>query len=522
MSKQTDKPKIRCAIYTRKSTGENLDMDFNTLDAQREACELYIRSQANQGWSVVEDHYDDGGFTGANMDRPALQRLMDDIETGKVNCVVVYKVDRLSRSLLDFARLIELFDTKGVSFVSTTQQFNTSQSLGRLVLNILLSFAQFEREMISERTRDKMSAARRRGKWIGGPPVLGYRVDRDRRRLEVIPEEAEQVRVIFKLYLRLRSISAVARQLDQMGWHTKQYVTKNGRKSGGNRWKSSTVHRLLRNKIYIGKVTYKDKVYNGEQEAIVEDDVFDKVQNLLALKACGRGKRKGRNPEYILTGLLKCRCGESMTTSSGRSRNGNDYRYYTCRKRIAKGKEACDHPRIAAAEIEPIILDRVRHICSDEALRKNITTRLDKGKTAIAEELGQQRGQIQTRIDTLNREARSLLDVIKKSGGKGSRTITNRLGELEVEMDSLRQEAGRIDDQLRGLSENAGRVATAIDLLDSFDDLWDALIPEERVDLLHLLIDHIDVDEPRGKLEIHFHDLAAPFPEIQENQEVRP
>ena len=516
MSKNTDTPQIRCAIYTRKSTGENLDMDFNTLDAQREACELYIRSQESQGWSVVEDHYDDGGFTGANMERPALQRLMDDIESGKVNCVVVYKVDRLSRSLLDFARLIELFDSKGVSFVSTTQQFNTSQSLGRLVLNILLSFAQFEREMISERTRDKMSAARRKGKWIGGPPVLGYRVDRERRRLEVIPEEADQVRVIFKLYLKMRSISAVAKQLDQMNWRTKQFTTKDGRETGGNSWKTNAVHRLLRNKIYIGKVTYKDEVYEGEQEAIVDGDVFDKVQNLLTAKTCGRGERNGRNPEYILTGLLRCRCGESMTTSTGRSRNGNDYRYYVCRNRIAKGPKACDHPRVASAEVEPLILERVRDICADESLRDEISLRLDKGKSTMAEELGQQRVQVQTRIDTLNREARSLLNVIKKSGGKGSRTITERLGELESEMDKFRQEAGRLDDQIRGLTESVGRVATAIELLDSFDDLWDVLIPEERVELLRLLIDHIDVDEPAGKLDLHLHDLAAPFPPIQD------
>ena len=191
MGRKSNKPKrVRCAIYTRKSTSENLDMDFNTLDAQREAAELFIRSQASEGWVVLPDRYDDGGFTGANMERPGLQRLIEDIDAGKVDCVVVYKVDRLSRSLLDFARLIELFDDKGISFVSTTQQFNTATSLGRLVLNILLSFAQFEREMISERTRDKMGAARRKGKWVGGPPVLGYDVDRERRRLVVRPSRS--------------------------------------------------------------------------------------------------------------------------------------------------------------------------------------------------------------------------------------------------------------------------------------------------------------------------------------------
>ena len=306
--------KLRCAIYTRKSTTENLDMDFNTLDAQREAAELFIRSQ---GWIIRPDRYDDGGFSGANIERPALKRLLKDIEDGKVDCVVVYKVDRLSRSLLDFARLVELFDEKGVSFVSTTQQFNTAQSLGRLVLNILLSFAQFEREMISERTRDKIGAARRRGKWTGGPPMLGYRVDRERRRLEVVPEEAERVRVIFQLYLRLRSVGSVTEKLRALGWKKKTFTTKDGRESGGGDWDENAVHRLLKNPLYIGKVVYNGEVFDGEHEAIVEVETFERVQKLLAAKACGRGPRRGRNPEYLLAGLIHCpRCGVALVGSS--------------------------------------------------------------------------------------------------------------------------------------------------------------------------------------------------------------
>jgi prefoldin subunit 5 len=205
-----------------------------------------------------------------------------------------------------------------------------------------------------------------------------------------------------------------------------------------------------------------------------------------------------------------------MYAAKGRSHTGVDYRYYVCKNRFHDGKEGCDHPRIAATEIEPIIVDRVRQICHDEALRADVAARLDKGKTVLAEELGIERAKVQNRIDTLNREARTLLQVIKESGSKGSRTVTERLGELETEIDTLRQNAGRLDEQLRGLSESVGRVATAINLLDSFDDLWEALIPEERVDLLALLIDRIEVDEPAGKLELRLHDLAAPFPPLDD------
>ena len=223
---------VRCAIYTRKSTEEGLEQDFNTLDAQREASEAFIKSQTQEGWQALTDRYDDGGFTGANMDRPALQRLLEDIKGGRVNCVVVYKVDRLTRSLMDFAKIVEVLDKYGVSFVSVTQQFNTTSSLGRLTLHILLSFAQFEREMIAERTRDKMSAARRKGKWVGGVPVLGYDVSPKGGSLVVNEGEAERVRAIFDMYLEYGSLMPVIKELDHRGWALKAWTTRRGTRSG--------------------------------------------------------------------------------------------------------------------------------------------------------------------------------------------------------------------------------------------------------------------------------------------------
>jgi site-specific DNA recombinase len=271
----------RCAIYTRKSTEEGLGQSFNSLDAQREAAEAYIASQRQQGWVLLPEGYDDGGFSGASMERPALQRLLQEVRAGRIHCIVVYKVDRLSRSLLHFARLMEIFDAHGTSFVSVTQQFNTTTSLGRLTLNILLSFAQFEREMIAERTRDKMSAARRKGKWAGGIPVLGYDVDPQGGRLLVNPGEAEQVRATFDLYVELGSLLRLLEELRKRRWTTKQWTTRNGRQRPGQAFTRNILVRLLTNILYTGKVRHKGAVYQGEHAAIVEPPTWELVNERL-------------------------------------------------------------------------------------------------------------------------------------------------------------------------------------------------------------------------------------------------
>jgi site-specific DNA recombinase len=271
----------RCAIYTRKSTEEGLDQEFNSLDAQREAAEAYILSQRGEGLIALPERYDDGGFSGGNLERPALQRLLADIRASAVDCVVVYKVDRLSRSLIDFARIIEVLDNCRVSFVSVTQQFNTTNSLGRLTLNILLSFAQFEREIIGERTRDKMSASRRKGKWTGGHPVLGYDIDPRGGRLILNADEAHRVRAIFKLYLDYNAMLPVVREIDRRGWHTKQWVTKRGGTQGGKPFTKGRLYRLLTNLIYTGNVEFKGQVYDGEHEAILEAETWESVQQIL-------------------------------------------------------------------------------------------------------------------------------------------------------------------------------------------------------------------------------------------------
>src|SRR6266404_1889779 len=263
----------RCAIYTRKSTEHNLDLEFNSLDAQREACEAYIKSQAHEGWRLIPDHFDDGGLSGASLNRPSLQRLLDDVRDGKIDIILVYKVDRLTRSLADFAKLVELFDQHGVSFVSITQSFNTTTSMGRLTLNVLLSFAQFEREVIGERVRDKIAASKRKGIWVGGPVPLGYASIN--KRLVVVPDEAKIVRTIFRRYLELGSVRALIQDLDRRGIRTKRRAGTNGRATGGIRFGVGPLAHLLRNRFYVGEVVYRGKVHPGEHEPIVDPALFE-------------------------------------------------------------------------------------------------------------------------------------------------------------------------------------------------------------------------------------------------------
>ena len=268
---------VRCAIYARKSTEEGLSQPFNSLDAQRESAEAYIWSQRHMGWTALERRYEDGGYTGANLERPALRALMEDIESGQVDCVLVYKVDRLSRSLLDFARLIGTFEEHGVSLVSVTQQLNTTDSLGRLTLNILLSFAQFERELIAERTRDKMRAARRKGKWLGGQPILGYDVDPERGGLKINDGEAQQVRWIFQCVAEGKSAEEVLDGLSRRGWTTKQWVSRSGRQHSGRAFEESDLARLAQNVTYLGKLRDVDQIYQGEHAGIVDAELWERA-----------------------------------------------------------------------------------------------------------------------------------------------------------------------------------------------------------------------------------------------------
>jgi site-specific DNA recombinase len=351
---------LRCAIYTRKSTEEGLDQEFNSLDAQREAAEAFIQSQRREGWIALPEFYDDGGFTGGNMDRPALKRLLQAVEARELDCVVVYKVDRLSRSLLDFTRMLSIFEKHNVSFVAVTQQFNTSTSLGRLTLNILLSFAQFERELIGERTRDKMSAARRKGKWVGGCPVLGYDVDPAGGRLVVNEEEAERVRAIFALFEENRSVLLTLAEIARRGWRLKSWTRKKGQFRAGAPFAQNSLRRLLTNILYTGAILHKGQPYPGEHAAILAPGTWERVQSLITQRAIFERAGSRNKHLALLNGLLHCEsCGTRMVyTYSGT--NDRKYPYYVCLNAHRKGWAACPSKSLSARAIEESVLKQVR------------------------------------------------------------------------------------------------------------------------------------------------------------------
>jgi site-specific DNA recombinase len=375
--------KLRCAIYTRKSSDEGLDGDFTSLDAQRESAMAYIVSQQHEGWVCLPERYDDGGYTGGNMDRPALKRLLADIQAGKIDCIVTYKVDRLSRSLLDFARIMEIFDKHRVSFVSVTQLFNSATSMGRLVLNVLLSFAQFEREIIGERTRDKMAAARRKGKRCGGMAILGYDVDAQNGKLVVNEEEAALVRAIYGLYLRHETLALVVRELSRRGWVNKRWVTRKGRQRGGRAFTKSTLHKLLTNVTYFGKVCYKCELHAGEQAAVVDETLWQAVQERLHHHARTKGAMARNRYGALLKGLLHCvGCGRCMSPTHC-SHNGTiRYRYYFCRQR----SPACPSRSVPALEIERFVVEQIQGMVADAPATAAAAT-TDVGDLALLSEL---------------------------------------------------------------------------------------------------------------------------------------
>jgi site-specific DNA recombinase len=343
----------RCAVYTRKSSDEGLEQSFNSLDAQREACIAYVVSQRGEGWKPLSTHYDDGGFSGGNMERPALQHLLADIDTGLVDVVVVYKVDRLTRSLADFAKIVERFDQRGVSFVSVTQQFNTTTSMGRLTLNVLLSFAQFEREVTGERIRDKIAASKRKGMWMGGYPPLGY--DAKDRTLVINPDEAQRVRTIFEQYLRLKSVRRLKSWLDDHDHRSKYRVSATGRSFGGAKFSRGALYTLLQNRIYLGEIVHKGQCYPGAHRAILDQMVWNQAQELLAHNRVEQvGRHRAKEPS-LLVGLLFDGEGHRLTPIHS-TKLGKRYRYYETRPLETNDTKKTKSRRVSAHDLEHVVV----------------------------------------------------------------------------------------------------------------------------------------------------------------------
>ena len=372
---------VRCAIYTRVSTDQGLDQEFNSLDAQYEASSAYIRSQAHASWTLIKARYDDGGYSGGSTDRPNLQRLLDDVRSRKIDIIVVYKVDRLTRSLADFAKLVELFDAHGVSFVSVTQQFNTTTSMGRLTLNVLLSFAQFEREVTSERIRDKIAASKRKGLWVGGPLALGYDINDDR--IVVVEDEAEQVRLIYRRYLELSGVNALVRDLKARNIRTKTRLLSTGAIRGGIPFERGTLFYLLRNRFYVGEVKYKGEILPGEQPPIMARTLFDAVQQKLTDQWTARTSVRNAG-DHLLSGVLFDDAGHRMVPTHA-TKAGIRYRYYVslpCLHGDAKTANVGKVARVPAADIEDVV---VRTLNEHLKSRPGMPTLAKIDRCAIAE-----------------------------------------------------------------------------------------------------------------------------------------
>lgn len=490
---------IRCAIYTRKSTEEGLNQEFNSLDAQRESAIAYIASQKNEGWLCISEKYDDGGFTGGNIERPALKRLMADIEAGKVDCVVVYKVDRLSRSLMDFARLMALFDRKGVSFVSVTQQFNTTHSMGRLTLNILLSFAQFEREIISERTRDKIASARRKGKYQHGKPILGYDfvpapAPFTGRRLVVNQVEAGRVRRIFELYLEVESILRVADECNARGWTTKSWTTTAGRVVGNRELDKTIISRLLRNPLYLGKVPHNGAVYDGEHEAIVDEDLFRRVQAQLKLAGKRGGASVKNSTGSLLGGLVRCRgCGCAMSPSSASKKKPDGartrYRYYVCCNAVKRGRQHCAAPSLPGPALEAFVIEQVKATLADSPQMSAVVARaIDLLREAAGARIAEQ-----TRL-------RAVLE--RLSGEEPTAATRREIERVRRTLAAVSAQVAADADRLIDEDEVAGAV-------EAFDGVWNAMTQAERAEFLRVVIASVEYDGQTQNVSITFNPEAS-------------
>ena len=482
---------VRCAIYTRKSTEEGLGQDFNSLDAQRDSGEAYIRSQAGEGWTLLADQYDDGGYTGANMERPALRRLLADAKAGKVDCVVVYKVDRLTRSLFDFARIVEVLDKHGVSFVAVTQQFNTTTSLGRLTLNILLSFAQFEREIISERTRDKQVLARKRGKWTGGHLPLGYNLEAGC--LVVNAEEADRVRQIFEWYLEGQTVYGIVAKCTDLGWHNKQWTTKNGKVYGGHPMCKCHVYTMLANPLYAARIRADGEVVAANHARAVEDRTFDLVQEKLKENTRNPGTQHRPRLESLLRGLLYCSCCGSAMSPSYSSSKDRRYRYYVCIRATQRNGTGCTTRAVSAAVVEEAVIESVRHFV---LAPKVVEEAARAARQRLTEELNRHREELKS-VNVRVRNAKSqvaratAMDATREAGLQEFIDVGEAKAE-ELRKTVARGERLRFDDSM--VRQHLG----------NFDEVWKTMTIEEQCRLLRQLVERVGYDARGDKVKVTY------------------
>lgn len=494
-------PVKRCAIYARKSKATSDGEVFSSLDAQREACEQYIGSQREQGWEASPNQYNDDGFTGANVERPGFQRLLDDVDAGRVDVVVVYKLDRLSRSLLDFVSIMARLKKVGCEFVSVTQHFSTTDAIGRLTLNMLMSFAEFEREMISERTRDKIAASRKKGLWSGGAVPPGY--DVIDRRLVKNDLRALVVEEAFDLYITHRSALDVARILNERGRMTKLHKARSGRVRGPRPWTKQSVLRLLRTPYVAGLVPYRDELYPGEHEAIIAESRWRRVQALLDQHR-KQQKSRARNLDYILRGRLFCgHCGLAFTPGPTQ-KNGRTYRYYRCVTRDKRGRDACPSMPLPADKIETYVVDVIRETAMNEPFIRAVRSRAHEYAARRRAELGRERLAIPTQIAQLSAEGRELTTRACGASASASGFLDERLDQVGAEIRRLEQRQRDVADELAAVEHVEAEIEWIASTLPQFTTVWDAMNQRNRFRLVQALIRSVVVNEQAGTVALEF------------------
>ena len=490
---------VRCAIYTRKSTDENLDSDFNSLDAQRESAENYIRAQQSEGWIALPDRYDDGAYSGATIERPALQRLMTDVRTGRVDTIVVYKIDRLSRSLMDFTRLVGELERHDVSLVAVTQQFNTTTSMGRLTLNILLSFAQFEREVTAERIQDKMAAARKKGKYVGGIPPLGYDVDRQNKRLVVNVDEAVLVRYVFRRFLQTEGAVELVRDLNQKGHLTKSWVTQKGTERPGKPWHKNYLYRMLRNPVYIGKVEYRDEVYEGEQEPIIDKVLWDQVQEAIVAPPRERANQGRAETPGLLKGMLRCgHCGTAMALAFTK-RHGRLYRYYNCHRATRTGYENCTVRSISAGIVEDLVKNLLRRVFRSPEVVESTVETVRRMQTSERSQIEEEKRRLEEELAGVRTCGQQLAQNLRNGENAFVRSELDRLdrrrAQLEADLQAA-QERLEIAGQTPQATEDLGRELARL------DNIWDNLFPAEQQQLVRTVVERATLHTDRFEITL--------------------
>ncbi len=499
---------IRCAIYTRKSTSVGLEQEFNSLDAQREACAEYIRGQAQMGWRAISPPYEDGGFSGASLDRPAFQRMMADVEAGAIDVIVTYKVDRLSRSLLDFAKIIDHLNRRHVGFVSVTQNFSTADAMGRLTFNMLMSFAEFEREMISERTRDKMGAARKKGKWTGGQVPFGFRVVK--KKLVVNEPEADMVRRMFDLYVEHGSALAVFQSLsDQFN----SYLENTGRQCN---WDKHVVLRILKNPLYAGYTTYRNELYEGEHEPIVDRAKFHAVQKLIHDNA---RPRLAATDKYFLQGLVRCAaCGAAYTPASAK-RGKNKRRYYRCLTRDKQGRDACPARPLPAESLERYVVDRVKDTASEIDNPDDLLSSVRQAYAAMLQKMNLERQRLPEVIAELSAKRIEIVDNMQRATGADMKKLDDELSRLHDEQAKIERRLYKVERDIDALKKRREDAEWMIDIMRRFDSVWDALNSENKRRLLRAVVKEIVIDEPGGKVEMKMVDCTAVGTSLSEKED---